>query len=129
MSVSTKGFGGEESQAGKPAALTTKVNGARLVGVNLIDHVLEFAIGWVLAERAHDLAEFFGRDFAYMAGNPLRQLNSDGLQNHGQRKEGREGGREEAKAGETARILSRESDNTERKRESYHHHLCPGIKH
>ena len=34
------------------------------VGVHFVDHILEFRLRWVLAERAHDGAEFLCRDRA-----------------------------------------------------------------
>jgi hypothetical protein len=51
---------------GELCRLTLEINGAGLVGVDLVDHVLEFAVGWVLAERAHDLAELFGCNFTFI---------------------------------------------------------------
>jgi hypothetical protein len=44
---------------------TLKINGARLIGVDFVDHVFEFAVGGVLAERAHDLAELLCCNFAW----------------------------------------------------------------
>lgn len=34
------------------------------VSVHLIDHVLEFSLGGVLSQRAHDSSELFGGDGA-----------------------------------------------------------------
>jgi len=39
-----------------------KVDGAIVVSVNLVDHVLKLGLGGVLAERAHDGAELLGGD-------------------------------------------------------------------
>ena len=41
-------------------------DGAVIVDVDSVDHVLHLALGRVLAERAHHRAEFFGGDFAWM---------------------------------------------------------------
>lgn len=44
---------------------TGEVNGAVVVGVNLVDHVLQLRLGGVLAQRAHDSAQLLGGDLAY----------------------------------------------------------------
>lgn len=41
-----------------------EVNGAVVVGVDLVDHVLQLGFRRVLAQRAHHGAELFGRDLA-----------------------------------------------------------------
>lgn len=41
-----------------------EVNGAVVVGVDLVDHVLKLRLRRVLAERAHDGAELLGGDLA-----------------------------------------------------------------
>lgn len=41
---------------------TREVNGAVVVGIDLVDHVLELRLAGVLAERAHDSAELLGGD-------------------------------------------------------------------
>jgi len=43
-------------------ASTRKVNGAVVVSVHLVDHVLELRLAGVLAERAHDGAQLLGGD-------------------------------------------------------------------
>jgi hypothetical protein len=43
---------------------TREVNGAIVVGVDLVDHILQFRLGRVLAQGAHDGAEFFGGDLS-----------------------------------------------------------------
>ncbi len=47
-----------------PLQRTAKVDGAVVVGIDLVDHVLELRLGRVLAERAHDGAELLGGDLA-----------------------------------------------------------------
>lgn len=44
---------------------TREINGAVVVGVNLVDHVLQLGLGGVLAQRAHDSAQLLGGDLAY----------------------------------------------------------------
>lgn len=44
---------------------TRKVNGAVVVGVDLVDHVLKLGLGGVLAEGAHDGAQLLGGDLSY----------------------------------------------------------------
>jgi len=39
-----------------------EVDGAVTVGVDFVDHVLEFGFGWVLTQGTHDGAELFGGD-------------------------------------------------------------------
>ena len=46
------------------ALRTGKINGAIVVGVNLIDHVLKLRLGWVLTKRPHDCAQLLGGDLA-----------------------------------------------------------------
>ena len=41
---------------------TREVDGAVVVGIDLVDHVLELRLAGVLAERAHDSAELLGGD-------------------------------------------------------------------
>ena len=41
-----------------------KVDRAIAVSIDLINHVLQFCLGWVLAERPHDGAKLFGGDGA-----------------------------------------------------------------
>lgn len=43
---------------------TWEVNGAVVVGVNLVDHILELRLAGVLAEGSHDGAQFLGCDLA-----------------------------------------------------------------
>lgn len=38
----------------REARLTREINGAVVVGVHLVDHVLKLRLAGVLAERAHD---------------------------------------------------------------------------
>ena len=44
--------------------LTRKINSAVVVGINLVNHVLELGLGRVLSQRAHDGAQFLGGDLA-----------------------------------------------------------------
>ena len=46
---------------------TGEVDGAIVVGVHLVDHILQLRLAWVLAERAHNGAQFFGGDLACSA--------------------------------------------------------------
>ena len=39
---------------------TREINGAIVVGVHLIDHVLQLRLAGILAEGAHDSSQFFG---------------------------------------------------------------------
>ena len=41
-----------------------EIDGPVSVSIDLVDHVLEFGFGGVLAKRPHDGAEFFGGDCA-----------------------------------------------------------------
>ena len=41
---------------------TGEVDGAVVVGVDLVDHILQLRLAGVLAERAHDGAELLGGD-------------------------------------------------------------------
>lgn len=43
---------------------TRKVDGAVVVSVNLVDHVLKLRLGGVLAERAHNGTELLGGNLA-----------------------------------------------------------------
>ena len=43
---------------------TREVDSAIVVGVHLVDHVLQLRLGRVLAERAHDGAQLLGRDLS-----------------------------------------------------------------
>lgn len=45
-------------------AYTWEVNGAIVIRVNLVDHVLELGLAGVLAERAHDGTQLLGGDLA-----------------------------------------------------------------
>ena len=49
-------------QEGTAGARTGKVDRARVVGVDLVDHVLHLDLGRVLSERAHDGHQLRGRD-------------------------------------------------------------------
>lgn len=44
---------------------TGKINGAIVISVDFINHVLQLRFGRVLAKRAHDGAEFFSGDLSY----------------------------------------------------------------
>ena len=44
--------------------LTFEVDGARLIGVDVVDHVLEFGVRRIETQLAHDAAEFGRRDLA-----------------------------------------------------------------
>lgn len=44
---------------------TREVNGAVVVGIDLVDHVLQLRLRGVLAERAHDGAQLLGGDLSY----------------------------------------------------------------
>lgn len=46
---------------------TREVDGAIVVGVHLVDHILQLRLAGVLAERAHDGAQFLGGDLACSA--------------------------------------------------------------
>jgi len=43
---------------------TREVNGAVVISVNLVDHILKLGFGGILAEGTHDGAEFFRGDLA-----------------------------------------------------------------
>jgi hypothetical protein len=43
---------------------TREINGAVIVGVDLVDHVLELRLGRVLAKRSHDGAQLLSGDLA-----------------------------------------------------------------
>lgn len=44
---------------------TGEVDGAVVVGVNLVDHVLQLRLGGVLSKRAHDGAKLLGGDLSW----------------------------------------------------------------
>lgn len=46
-----------------------EVNGAVVVGIHLVDHVLELRLAGILAERAHDGAQLLGGDLACEASS------------------------------------------------------------
>lgn len=50
---------------GKVAQPTREINGAVVVGIDLVDHILKLRLRGVLAEGAHDGAELLGGDLAY----------------------------------------------------------------
>ena len=43
---------------------TREVDGAVVVGIDLVDHILKLRLAGVLAERAHDCAEFLSGNLA-----------------------------------------------------------------
>lgn len=43
---------------------TWEINGAVVVGIDLVDHVLEFGLAGILAERPHDGTQLLGGDLA-----------------------------------------------------------------
>ena len=47
------------------AVRTRKVDGAIVVGVDLVDHVLQLRLGRVLTEGPHDSTELLGSDLSY----------------------------------------------------------------
>jgi hypothetical protein len=49
---------------------TWKVDSAIVISVNLVDHVLQFGLGRVLAKRSHDGAQLFGGDLSCL---PIHQ--------------------------------------------------------
>lgn len=59
---------GRESQYTTERALvaadTREIDGAVVVGVNLIDHILQFRLGRVLAQRSHHRSQLFGGDLS-----------------------------------------------------------------
>jgi hypothetical protein len=55
---------------------TWEVNGAIVVGVHLVDHVLQLRFGWVLTQRAHDGTEFFGCDLTCVTDSAIISLAS-----------------------------------------------------
>ncbi len=57
-------FSEEEEEEEEERECTGEINGAVVVGVDFIDHVLQFRFGRVLAEGAHDGAEFFSGDLS-----------------------------------------------------------------
>jgi hypothetical protein len=52
---------------------TGEVNGAVVVGIDLVDHVLELGLAGVLAERAHNGAQFLGGDLTCDAASSVVQ--------------------------------------------------------
>jgi hypothetical protein len=46
---------------------TWEINRAIIVGVNFVDHVLQFRFGGVLAERSHDSTQLLGSDLSYVS--------------------------------------------------------------
>jgi hypothetical protein len=46
------------------SARTREIDGTVVVSIDLVDHVLELRLGGVLAQGAHDSAEFLGGDLA-----------------------------------------------------------------
>jgi hypothetical protein len=48
--------------------LTREVDGSVVIGIHLVDHVLELRLAGVLAERAHDGAQLLGGDLTCAAG-------------------------------------------------------------
>ena len=46
---------------------TREVDGAIVVGVHLVDHILQLRLAWVLAEGSHNGAQFLGGDLACSA--------------------------------------------------------------
>lgn len=48
---------------------TGEVNRAVVVGVNLVDHVLELGLGRVLTEGSHNSSQFLGGDLAWKQSN------------------------------------------------------------
>ena len=46
---------------------TGEVDGAVVVGIDLVDHVLQLGLARVLAKRAYDCAELLGGDLACSA--------------------------------------------------------------
>ena len=53
-----------EGEGKESGGLTFEVDGPRFVGINVVDHVLEFFVGRVEPEFAHDAAELGRRDLA-----------------------------------------------------------------
>lgn len=49
-----------------------EVDRAVAISVDLVDHVLQLSLGWVLPERAHDGAEFLGGDGAIAIWGRMR---------------------------------------------------------
>ena len=45
---------------------TWEVNRSIVVRINLIDHVLELRLAWVLTQGSHDSAQLFARDDAFL---------------------------------------------------------------
>lgn len=64
--VRNSGHGQSTTQMGvlRGGEGTREVNGAIVVSVDLVDHVLQLRLAGVLAQRAHDGAQFFGGDLA-----------------------------------------------------------------
>ena len=49
---------------------TREINGAVVVSVNLVDHVLQLRLGGVLAQRAHNGTQLLGGDLACNRRDP-----------------------------------------------------------
>jgi hypothetical protein len=62
--LSMAGFWGEGADNGG-GGHTGEVDGAVVVGVNLVDHVLQLRLGGVLSKRAHDGAKLLGGDLSW----------------------------------------------------------------
>lgn len=43
---------------------TWEVDGSVVIGIDLVDHVLELRLRWVLAKGAHDSAQLLGGDLS-----------------------------------------------------------------
>lgn len=50
---------------GRASGRTREVNGAIVVGVDLVNHILQLRLGRVLAKGPHDRAELLGGDLSY----------------------------------------------------------------
>ena len=67
----------------QPVVRTREVDSAVVVGVDLVDHVLQFGLGRVLTQGAHDSAELLGGDLTcetpmlVRAGNRRYTARSD----------------------------------------------------
>jgi hypothetical protein len=44
---------------------TGEIDGAVVIGIHLVDHILQLRLGRILAQRAHDGAQLLGGDLAY----------------------------------------------------------------
>jgi hypothetical protein len=54
---------------------TGEINGTVVVGIDLVDHILQLRLGGVLAEGAHDGAKLLGGDFSYRSQIVLAGFN------------------------------------------------------